>query len=116
MSGISLTERQALITKFGTDAAYGCVFTGDPGTGPANANEATGGSPAYARVALVWSAPDSNGQITASANFNVPAGTYTYVGTASASTGATVTNSVAITSTTYAAQAVLTVNFVARMP
>ena len=50
----------------------------DPGTGVnANSGEATGGSPAYARKAAVWSA-SSGGQKTNTSTFtfDVPSGTY----------------------------------------
>lgn len=50
----------------------------DPGTGTnANAGEATGGSPAYARKAVSWSAAASGQQSNSGAlTFDVPAGTY----------------------------------------
>lgn len=50
----------------------------DPGTGTdANAGEATGGSPAYARKAVSWSAAGSGTQSNSgSLTFDVPAGTY----------------------------------------
>jgi hypothetical protein len=56
------------------------LHTGDPST--TGANEATGGSPAYARKAVTWAAPGS-GQAatgTSAVTFDVPAGTYLWVG------------------------------------
>lgn len=53
----------------------------DPGTGTnANAGEATGGSPAYARVAVTWGAA-SSGQKTNTNAFaiDVPAGSYGFL-------------------------------------
>lgn len=50
----------------------------DPGTGTnANAGEATGGSPAYARLGVVWGAAASEVKLnTSTLAFDVPAGTY----------------------------------------
>jgi hypothetical protein len=52
----------------------------DPGTtATANAGEATGGSPAYARLAAVWSAAAAGVKTnTSTFTFDVPAGTYAY--------------------------------------
>ncbi len=66
------------------------LHTADPGgTG---ANEATGGSPAYARKAITWGA-SSSGVAAASGSpvvtFDAPAGTYTHVGFWSALSGGT---------------------------
>jgi len=63
----------------------------DPGTAAtANAGEATGGSPAYARLAVTWGAAAS-GQKTNSGSltFDVPAGTYGFLTFWNASTGNT---------------------------
>lgn len=80
-------KNQALDSLDETPAApsTGIGFIGigtlsDPGTGVnANAVEATGGSPAYARKAVVWSAA-SAGQKTNSGSltFDVPSGTFGY--------------------------------------
>jgi hypothetical protein len=68
---------------------------GTPGTGTnattANSPEATGGSPAYARLAVTWGAAAS-GQKTGSSGtltFDVPAGTYAFFGLYNASSGNT---------------------------
>ncbi len=58
------------------------LHTGDPST--TGANEATGGSPAYARKALVFAAAASGTAAAAEVTFDVPAGTYTHFGTWSA--------------------------------
>lgn len=49
----------------------------DPGTGTtANAGEATGGSPAYARVAVTWGAATTTKTNSGALTIDVPAGTY----------------------------------------
>lgn len=56
------------------------LHTGDPST--TGANEATGGSPAYARKAVTWAAAASGQRATGTSavTFDVPAGTYLWVG------------------------------------
>jgi hypothetical protein len=63
----------------------------DPGTGTnANSGEATGGSPAYARVAVTWGAAASGQKSnTGALTIDVPAGTYGYFTFFNASTGNT---------------------------
>ncbi|MBF6449039.1 MULTISPECIES: phage tail fiber protein [Nocardia] len=86
---------------------YVSIHTGDPGT--SGANEATGGSPAYARVATTWGAA-SNGQVSGSqVTINLPAGTYTYAGLWTAASGGTFIDKVAIASTTLGSQGTLLV-------
>lgn len=86
-AGIDFIAIHQLTTAPGSD--------GTPGTGT-NANtaaspEATGGSPAYARLGVVWGAAAS-GQKTGSSGtltFDVPAGTYAFFGLYNAVTGNT---------------------------
>lgn len=55
------------------------LHTNDPGT--TGANEATGGSPAYARKTTTWSAGASDGVVAGSeVAIDAPAGTYTHMG------------------------------------
>lgn len=63
----------------------------DPGTGTnANAGEATGGSPAYARLAATWAAAASGQKSnTSTFTFDVPAGTYGFFTLWNAITGNT---------------------------
>jgi hypothetical protein len=63
----------------------------DPGTGvTANAGEATGGSPAYARSAVTWGAAASAQKANTSTHaIDVPAGTYAFITLWNASTGNT---------------------------
>jgi hypothetical protein len=64
--------RQVLANSYTGQAATGSLHTADPGT--TGASEVTGGSPAYARKALSWTA-GTTGTATASATFDVPAST-----------------------------------------
>ncbi|PXX65381.1 hypothetical protein DFR70_104445 [Nocardia tenerifensis] len=103
------TTKNALCSAYANIAAttYVSIHTADPGT--TGTNEATGGSPAYARVATTWGTP-ANGQVTGSqATINLPAGTYTYAGLWSAATGGTFIDKVLISSTTLGAQGTLLV-------
>ncbi|MCP2291726.1 phage tail fiber protein [Nocardia amikacinitolerans] len=84
---------------------YISVHTADPGTN--GANEATGGSPAYARKLTTWTAP-ANGQISGSqVTIDLPAGTYTHAGLWSAANGGTFIDKVVISPTTLGAQGTL---------
>lgn len=76
--------------------AAGIDFVGihtltDPGTGTnATGTEATGGSPAYARVGVVWGAAATGAKAnTGTLTFDVPAGTYGFFTWWNASTGNT---------------------------
>ena len=61
------------------------LHTADPST--TGANEATGGSPAYARKQTTWTGGTSDGVVAGSAvSFDVPAGTYTRIGVWNGST------------------------------
>lgn len=113
LGAAGLLARQDMAAAFAAKGLWGFLAIGDPGTGNTVANEAAGGSPAYARVSLAgWSAPDANGQITVTVTFNVPAGTYTYAGIATSQSGATRYASGPITSTTYGSQALHTQTFI----
>lgn len=99
-------EKNALATEYGLDALYAALFTADPGAPPSGSSEVAGGSPAYARKSITWGAP-SNGVITATVTFDVPAGTtITYAGVCSSDVeGAnTVLDKVSITSQAFSAQ------------
>ncbi|MCE0510834.1 hypothetical protein LVJ59_17435 [Microbacterium sp. KKR3/1] len=75
------------------------LHTGDPGT--TGANEATGGSPAYARKQTVWSGGSSDGSVPGSVvAFDVPAGEYTHIGVWTASTAGTFVGGFALASST----------------
>lgn len=69
----------------------GIATAADPGTGTnLTGTEATGGSPAYARQAVTWSAAASGQKTnTSTLTFDVPAGTYGFFLGFNASTGNT---------------------------
>lgn len=103
------TQKNNLATAYGTNATHGALYTTAPGA--AAGTEPTGGTPAYARKALTWSAP-SNGLITATATFDVPAGT-TVVGTGlhTALTAGTYLDGGTVTSQAFASQGTYTATF-----
>lgn len=112
-----LTARQDMAAAFAAKALWGFLATADPGSGTSVANEAAGGSPAYARVSLAgWSAPDVNGQITVTVTFNVPAGNYTYAGIALTASGSTRYVSGPIGNNVYGSQALHTQTFILQVP
>lgn len=86
-------------------AAFLSLHTADPGA--AGTSEATGGSPAYARKAANWSAAAAGSKaIAAAVTFDVPAGSYGWVGYWTAATGGTFNGSRALSATvTFSAQA-----------
>lgn len=91
---LNVTAQNLMLDGLDESATSGIKFVGahtltDPGTGAtANAGEATGGSPAYARVASVWSAAASSQKAETSAlAIDVPAGTYGFFTFWNASSG-----------------------------
>jgi hypothetical protein len=107
----NVTMRNLLATAYGTNAPYGALFTGDPGTADAATNEVTGA--AYARVANSWGAAASSAVVGVPV-FTVPAGvTVTYAGVTLAGTKTTadVRDSAAVTSQAFASQGTYTVTF-----
>lgn len=106
----NLSTRNVLATAYGTDNPYGALFTADPGTSDSATGEVTGGSPAYARKALSWGAASASAITSAATVFDVPSGTtVTYFAVASATSGATIGDSVAVTSQAFASQGTYTV-------
>jgi len=90
-------------------ALYGAVYTTAPG-GTAG-TEPSGGSPAYARKSLSWSA-SSGGVTSATATFDIPTST-TLVGAGvhSAVTAGTYYDGAAVTSQAFASQGTYQVTF-----
>lgn len=103
------TQKNTLAAAYGTAAAYGAVYTTTPG-GSAG-TEPTGGSPAYARIALTWSAP-SSGVVTVTATFNIPSGiTIVGAGVHTAITAGTYLDGATVTSQAFASQGTYAVTF-----
>lgn len=101
-----LAQRNAMATAYGVAAPNGTLFTADPGTSGSATGEVAGGSPAFARKALNWSAPSASA-VTGTATFDVPSGTtVTYFGVTVSTTLTTadVRDSVAVTSQAFASQ------------
>lgn len=84
---LTVAQQNSIATTEASALAYLSLHTADPTT--TGGNEVTGGSPAYARQALVWGTAAA-GQISASqVSFNAPAVTATHFGFWSAVTGGT---------------------------
>jgi len=84
------------------------LHTGAPGSTSTPANEASGGSPAYARQSTTWTVAGSTATGSA-VTFNVPAGTYSYMGVCSASSGSNLVDWCAITPQVITAQSTITI-------
>lgn len=79
------------------------VHKADPGT--TGANEATGGSPAYARKQTTWAGGSADGVVPGSmVAIDLPADVYTHFGVWTQATGGTFVGGGAITTTTLSAQ------------
>ena len=78
------SERNAVADLQASRLQYVSLHTGNPGT--TGTAEATGGSPAYARKALVFTAASGGTATAAEVTFDVPAGTYTHFGVWTAAT------------------------------
>lgn len=80
------------------------LATGAPGTSSTPSNEASAGSPAYARKNTTWSAGSTGVQNGSAVTIDVAAATYTYVLLASASAGNNMYDNATITSVVMGAQ------------
>lgn len=109
MAIAAVYTKDQLATEYGQRATHGTVYTTAPGA--AAGTEPTGGTPAFARKPLTWSAP-SGGVITASAVFDIPADT-TVVGTGlhDALTAGNYIDGKTVTSVTFDVQDTVTVNY-----
>lgn len=101
--------KHTALDALGSAIGFLSLHTAAPNT--SGSNEATGGSPAYARKAATWSAASGGSKaLSNSPVFDVPAGTYTHVGWWSAATAGTYYGSWDITDEVFAAQGTYTVN------
>lgn len=85
-------------------ASWVGIATASPGTTSTPTGEASGGSPAYARLGVTWSAGSAGVQNGSAVTLNVSAATYTYMLLASASAGNNMLDNVSITSVVMGAQ------------
>lgn len=107
-----LATRNSMASQYGTLAPYGTLFTADPGTSGTVTGEVTGGSPAFARKAMGWSAPSASA-ISGAPVFDVPSGTtVTFFGVCASVTLGTadLKDKVAVTSQGFSSQGTYTVN------
>ncbi|MFI2561578.1 phage tail fiber protein [Nocardia farcinica] len=99
------SSRQALADTYKTLGSWISVHTGDPGT--AGDNEASGGSPAYARKQTTWTS-GTGGVVTGSqVAIDVPPGTYTFMGVWNAASGGTMVDKQPIGSNVFNGQSQL---------
>lgn len=104
------TQKETLAVAYGAAATYGALYTTAPG-GSAG-TEPSGGSPAYARKPLTWTAGASDGVVTAVATFDVPSGaTIVGVGVHTAVTGGTYLDGASITSQAFGSQGTSQITF-----
>lgn len=101
--------KTSLAASYAALAAYGALATSAPGASAGT--EPSGGSPAYARKPLTW-VPGSAGVTSATASFDVPAGT-TVKGTQlfTAVTGGTYVDGKVETDVVFPTQDTVTVTF-----
>lgn len=93
----TVATREAAIIAARTGITHASLHTAAAGT--TGANEATGGSPAYARKAISFTDGDSDGStVGGQVTFDVPAGTYTEIGFWTAATGGTFIASIPLAS------------------
>lgn len=100
------TQKNTLATAYGTAATHVALYSTVPGASAGT--ELSGGSPAYARKAITWGAP-SNGVITGTVEFDVPAGaTVRGAGLHTALTAGTYLDGAAVTEQAFATQGTYT--------
>jgi hypothetical protein len=109
MTALAVT-RESVATFYTTLGTFLGVATGNPGTTTTPANEASGGTPTYARVATTWGTATDNGTVASisgsAVTLNVPPATYDFAILASAATlgAANQVDNTSITSTVLSAQ------------
>jgi hypothetical protein len=98
MAFTSATKETSALAATGL-GSWISLHSADPGT--TGANEATGGSPAYARKQTTWTGGTSDGSVSGSAvAIDVPAGTYSHIGVWSAATSGTFVGGAALSAST----------------
>lgn len=105
--GLNATALNAMLDQLGTLIGFVSLHTDAVGGG--DANEVSGGAPAYARKAVTWSsAAAGNLDSSNQPQFDVPAGTIRRVGFYSLVTGGTYYGDADITDETYGGQGTYT--------
>lgn len=101
-----LGTRNTLVTSYIGVGTWCGLATGDPGATTTPSNEATGGSPAYARKQTTWGSASASASTGTAVTIDVNSGTYTWAILASAVTlaSANQTDNCSITSTVLGAQ------------
>src|ERR1700752_3583209 len=97
-------SRQALADTYKTLGTWIGIATADPGTTTAPANEATGGSPSYARKQTSWTSGYGGIINSTAVTVDVPTGTYTPIFLASAVSGAPMVDKADVTDVVMSAQ------------
>ncbi len=101
--------RQHVTNAYTGQAVSGSLHTAAPGT--TGASEVTGGSPAYARKALSWTAGTTGKSTAARVTFDVPASTtVTHFGVWNGDATPAFRDSADITDQTFASQGTLSVD------
>ena len=99
--------KENLAIAYGNMATHAALYTTAPGS--TAGTEPSGGSPAYARRPLTWTAGTVDGTVTATAEFNVPAGaTIVGAGVHTALTGGTYLDGGTVTSQAFGTQGTYT--------
>lgn len=102
------TTLQSLVTYYVGLANWMGLATGIPGSSSSPSNEATGGSPAYARQSTTWNVSSATALGTP-VIFNVPAGTFGYLLLCSGSSGNNMVDWCSFTPQVISAQTTITV-------
>lgn len=105
--------RETLAEAYASEALYGALYTTVPGA--TAGSEPSGGSPAYARKALVWSSASDSGSaatVTATVTFDVPTGaTVRGAGIHTAATAGSYLDGAAVTAQEFSSQGTYEVTF-----
>jgi hypothetical protein len=105
-----IATQNALATDYGNLGNWIGLATTNPGTTSTPTGEASGGTPAYARIQATWGSA-SAGVITATAGvtINTAAATYAYMLIASSSSGNNMQDNASISSVVMGAQGTIVV-------
>lgn len=110
MAIATTTQKETLAVAYGNAATHASLHSADPGT--TGTSEISGGAPAYARKPITWAAGTSDGVVTGSVTFDVPASVATtHAGLWTALTAGTFLDKTVAAYASQTAQGQLTVNF-----